>query len=323
MTPLPQLQSLIEERIHRFREESEVTSLTESIHYLMAIGGKRMRPALTLMSCEALGGKLSDAFDAALAVEVFHNFTLMHDDIMDQAPLRRGQPTVHKKWNTNTAILSGDAMLIMAYQLLSSYPPEKLAHMIQIFNESAFGVCAGQQLDMDFETRDDVQVDEYIEMIRLKTAVLLGCALDLGACVAGADEDTMNHLRRFGEDLGISFQLRDDYLDAFGNPETFGKQVGGDILADKKTYLLIRSSELATSAQREELKQLTGRQHDPDEKINRVKQIMTSTGVDEEVLARCDDYYQSAIAHLDAIGLSDAQSEPLRTLAGILLERNS
>jgi geranylgeranyl diphosphate synthase, type II len=323
MTPLPILQSLIEQRITAYREEHPLTSLTESIHYLMAIGGKRMRPALTLMGCEATGGTVQAAMDAALAVEVFHNFTLMHDDIMDAAPLRRGKPTVHTKWNTNTAILSGDAMLIQAYQLLARYPPDKLPRMLTLFNESAFGVCAGQQMDMDFEKRDDVTVEEYIEMIRLKTAVLLGCALDLGACIAGAGDREMHHLRLFGEHLGISFQLRDDYLDAFGDPGQFGKQVGGDILADKKTYLLIRTFEKASPDQRAELQRLSGGRTDPDHKIARVRAIMEDAGADREVLAQCDRYYASAIQNLDAVGLPDERCAPLRELAAQLLHRQS
>jgi len=323
MTPISTLQQLIEERISGFKEESEPSTLTESIHYLMAIGGKRMRPVLTLMGCEALGGKVADALNAALAVEVFHNFTLMHDDIMDQAPLRRGQPTVHTRWNTNTAILSGDAMLIMAYRLLENYPPDQLSHMLRLFNETAFGVCAGQQLDMDFEKRNDVHVDEYIGMIRLKTAVLLGCALDLGACVAGAGPNEMHHLRMFGEQLGISFQLRDDYLDAFGDPAQFGKQVGGDILADKKTYLRIRAYELATPAQRSELDLWTGAHSDPQEKIRRVKEIMRDTGADAELLVQCDAYSDDALQHLNSIGLDPEHSTPLRGVANQLLQRQT
>lgn len=323
MTPFPELQALVEQRIADFRNNQPVTSLTESIHYLMGIGGKRMRPVLTLMGCEALGGRPADALDAALAVEVFHNFTLMHDDIMDQAPLRRGQPTVHTRWNVNTAILSGDAMMIQAYQLLAGYPAGQLRTMLHLFNESAFGVCAGQQMDMDFEKRADVTVPEYIEMIRLKTAVLLGCALDLGACVAGASESQMIHLRQFGEHLGISFQLRDDYLDAFGDPEKFGKQVGGDILADKKTYLLIRALDKADAGQRDELHRMSGSTCSPDDKVTRTREIFRELGADEEILAESGRYYTSALTHLDALGLSPAQTDPLRMLAAQLLERES
>lgn len=323
MTPASSLQQLVEQRIQAFRTENPVTSLTESVVYLMGIGGKRMRPVLTLMGCEAFGGKADHALDAALAVEVFHNFTLMHDDIMDQAPLRRGQPTVHIRWNTNTAILSGDAMLIQAYQLLARYPDHQLGTMIRVFNESAFGVCAGQQMDMDFEKREDVTVEEYIEMIRLKTAVLLGCALDLGACIAGATDDQMQHLRQFGEELGISFQLRDDYLDAFGDPEKFGKQVGGDILADKKTYLLIRCYEKARAGDLAVLRSLAGKRANAEEKVETIRGIMTALEADSEILETSERYYQSALTHLDALKLPATRTAPLRELAAQLLERQS
>jgi geranylgeranyl diphosphate synthase type II len=323
MTPASSLQQLVEQRIQAFRTESPVTSLTESIVYLMGIGGKRMRPVLTLMGCEAFGGKAEQALDAALAVEVFHNFTLMHDDIMDQAPIRRGQPTVHIRWNTNTAILSGDAMLIQAYQLLAGYPDHQLGTMLRVFNESAFGVCAGQQMDMDFEKREDVTVEEYIEMIRLKTAVLLGCALDLGACIGGATDGQMHHLRQFGEELGISFQLRDDYLDAFGDPEKFGKQVGGDILADKKTYLLIRCYEKASDGDRAMLRSLAGKRAHAEEKVAAIRGIMTALDADSEILEASERYYQSALTHLDALNLPADRTAPLRELAAHLLERQS
>lgn len=323
MNSFNQLQVVVEQEIDAYKRIHPVTTLTESIHYLMGVTGKRVRPVLTLMGAELFGGKASDAIHAALAIEVFHNFTLMHDDIMDAAPLRRGKPTVHVKWNTNTAILSGDAMLIQAYQLLCKCPEEKLSSLMHLFNESAFGVCAGQQMDMDFEKRSDVSVEEYIEMIRLKTAVLLGCALDLGACIAGATESQMVHLREFGECLGISFQLRDDYLDAFGDPSVFGKQVGGDIIADKKTYLLIRAFEKATIEQRSILNQYSGSTSDSTVKVEAIRTVMSELAVDQEILALSSSYYSRAIAHLEALELPAERTEPLRRLADYLLERQS
>jgi len=323
MNSFNQLQAVVEHEIDAYKRSQPVTSLTESIHYLMGVSGKRVRPVLTLMGAELFGGKASDAIHAALAVEIFHNFTLMHDDIMDEAPLRRGKPTVHVKWNTNTAILSGDAMLIQAYQILCKCPENKLSRLMRLFNESAFGVCAGQQMDMDFERRADVSVEEYIEMIRLKTAVLLGCALDLGACIAGASDAQMSHLKEFGECLGISFQLRDDYLDAFGDPIIFGKQVGGDILADKKTFLLIRAFEKASDDQRLILSQHNGAVQDALVKVEAIRSIMSDLSVDQETLDLSSSYYNQAISHLDALELPAQRTFPLRQLADYLLERQS
>ena len=259
---LSDFQNFIAEDLKNYAQYKNQDPLFQPIHYLLQIGGKRMRPALVLIANQMLEGNLELARPAALAVEVFHNFTLMHDDIMDQAPLRRGNETVHQKWNTNTAILSGDAMMIESYRILSQSPQQHLQSLLQTFNEVALGVCKGQDLDMSFESRNEVHHDEYIEMIRLKTAILLGGALQLGGIIAGADQTTQDHLYKIGEELGLAFQLRDDYLDAFGDPKKFGKVVGGDIISDKKTYLRILLNERMT----EEEKNLANSKFDSDEK---------------------------------------------------------
>ena len=208
------------------------------INYILQLGGKRLRPVLTLMTADIFDADYKKALDAALSVEIFHNFSLVHDDIMDDAPLRRGQQTVHEKWDLNTGILSGDAMLIMAYQLFENYEPKTFQDLAKLFSKTALEVCEGQQYDVDFETRDDVTIPEYLKMIEYKTAVLVGAAMKMGAIVANASKSDQEDIYSFGRLLGIAFQLQDDYLDAFGDPKTFGKQVGGDIIENKKTYLL-------------------------------------------------------------------------------------
>ena len=220
-------------------------NLYSPVNYILSIGGKRMRPILTLMATDLFGGDSKDSLHAAMAVEVFHNFTLLHDDIMDDAPLRRGKQTVHEKWDVNTAILSGDVMMIKAYGFLMEYKGEVYRAVMEVFNQTAIEVCEGQQMDVDFETRSDVSLEEYVEMIKLKTSVLVACALKMGAVIAGASDKDADLIYDFGLNLGLAFQLQDDYLDAFGNPETFGKQVGGDIIENKKTYLYIIAEQRA------------------------------------------------------------------------------
>jgi geranylgeranyl diphosphate synthase type II len=259
----------------------------------------------------------------ALAVEVFHNFTLMHDDIMDNAPLRRGKQTVHEKWNVNAAVLSGDGMMILSYDLLLNNQEDKFVELFQCFNQTAWEVCVGQQMDMDFEKREDVSLDEYLEMIRLKTAVLLGCALRLGAIAANASKEDQEHLRLFGEHLGLSFQLRDDYLDAYGDPEKFGKQVGGDILSDKKTYLYLHTANHEDSSIPAELKSLHGNSEDPSAKITSTLHLFSKSKADAMTLAKSEAFYKSALDHLNAISASDDKKMALRNLASFLLERES
>ncbi|WP_438961458.1 polyprenyl synthetase family protein [Nonlabens sp.] len=243
MKELNSLRTLFLERLKSRVTEKEPKSLYDPVHYILDLGGKRLRPLLTLMSAQMYGSTVEKAMDAAIAVEVFHNFTLLHDDIMDAADLRRGQETVHVKWDVNTGILSGDAMLIMAYRLFNSYDAQTFYDLNQVFSKTALEVCEGQQYDVDFETRDDVTIPEYIHMIKLKTSVLVGCALQMGAIIAGVDKKEQELIYDYGIHLGIAFQLMDDYLDAFGDPETFGKEVGGDIRENKKTYLYLKSLE--------------------------------------------------------------------------------
>ena len=224
----------------------EPVNLYGPISYILNLGGKRLRPVLTMMTTDILGGDHKKALDAALAVEVFHNFSLVHDDIMDEAPLRRGKQTLHKKWDLNTGILSGDAMLIYSYQLLESYPSMTFKKLLQVFSQTALEVCEGQQYDVDFESREDVTIPEYLIMIQNKTAVLVAAAMKMGAIIADKPEDVQDLIYDFGKNLGIAFQLQDDYLDAFGDPETFGKQVGGDIIENKKTYLYLKALEMGS-----------------------------------------------------------------------------
>jgi geranylgeranyl diphosphate synthase type II len=312
----------IEKELYTNPLNPQTANLVDPIHYLLQIGGKRIRPILTLMSSKLFGGKTTDALSQALAVEVFHNFTLMHDDIMDNSPLRRGAKTVHEMWNINTAILSGDGMMIQAYALLQKNANDKFALLFERFNTTAWEVCVGQQMDMDFEKRTNVSKEEYIEMIRLKTAVLLGCALELGAIQANASKKDQEHIRKFGEYVGISFQLRDDYLDTFGKKEEVGKRIGGDILADKKTFLYLHALETGTSSDLELLRHFHGSHPNDQEKIASITAIFESTQADQEILKKSEEYYQKAIQELNHISTPDEQKNELRALAAWLLERH-
>ena len=240
MKKLTELQSIIEEAITKLDIPQYPADLYEPVKYILSLGGKRMRPALLLMACDLFGGDVEAALSPALAIEVFHNFSLVHDDMMDNAPLRRGKATVHERWGQNAGILSGDVMLVLAYQLMMKVDDRLLRQVLDVFSQTAVGVCEGQQLDMDFEKLQTVGIDEYQNMIRLKTSVLLGGALKIGALIGGADMADAELLYGFGEHLGIAFQLQDDILDVYGDPDKFGKQVGGDIISNKKTYLLIK-----------------------------------------------------------------------------------
>ena len=246
----------IEEEIIKIDFPSNPSNLYDPLRYFLAIGGKRMRPILTLMGAEAFGSTLEKALPSAMAVELFHNFSLIHDDIMDEAPIRRGQETVHTKWNSNIAILSGDVLLVKAYQMLAKQDASVMSDLLNVFNATAVEVCEGQQFDMDYESRNDVSIDEYIEMIRLKTSVLLGCALEMGAIIAEASKQNRELIYEFGQHIGIAFQIQDDILDLYADPDKFGKQVGGDVLSNKKTLLLLKAYELSNSTQKEELETL-------------------------------------------------------------------
>lgn len=322
MSHLQSCLELIHKEIGAFKEENKGHNLYDPVAYILSLGGKRLRPALSLLASKIFGAKEEQAIHAALGIEVFHNFTLMHDDIMDKAPLRRGKATVHTKWDVNSAILSGDAMLVQAYQLIARSPKNVMPQVLERFSTTALEVCEGQQLDMDFESRNDVQVDEYIEMIRLKTSVLLAAALEIGAMIGEANEEDAQKLYNFGQDLGIAFQLRDDYLDLFGDSEKVGKQIGGDILADKKTYLLIRSFEKADQEETKILNQYIGVvEVNPEEKITRIKSLMEKLEVDRELIKLSDQYYHQALESLKSLSVQNEFTEELKVFATQLMVR--
>ena len=294
----------------------EPKRLYDPIVYILELPGKRLRPILTLMAADLFGGHHKDALNAAMAIEVFHNFSLVHDDIMDDAPLRRGQPTVHEKWDTNTGILSGDAMLIKAYQFLETYEGNILRELFKLFNDTALKVCEGQQYDIDFEIRNDVSIAEYLKMIEYKTAVLVATALKMGAIVSGAASDGQRLIYEFGRNLGIAFQLQDDYLDAFGDPEVFGKQVGGDIIENKKTFLYLKAVELATAEDSKTLLDLYSIQpNDAALKIETAKAIFKQSGAVDELDKEIKKYTDMAFEALDQVNGS-AEIKKLLTLFG-------
>jgi geranylgeranyl diphosphate synthase type II len=298
------------------------SELYDPIRYTIELGGKRMRPLLVLMGCDMFGGDIQKAIDAAIGIELFHNFTLLHDDIMDQAPLRRGKETVYKRWNANRAILSGDTMFAMANRYMLRSPGECQATVLDIFNQTAIEVCEGQQLDMNYETMDTVSLADYLEMIRLKTAVLLAASLKIGALIGGASDTAAQQLYQCGISLGIAFQLTDDLLDAYGNESTFGKMTGGDIVANKKTYLYLVALVKANNGQRSSLLQLCASATDnPEAKINEVKSIFNSLDVPETALQAIRSHYNQAMILLDGIGLSNDSTSVLRDYATSLMQR--
>lgn len=322
MTSLNDLQSLISTSVNQLKFPEYPGQLYEPITYILSLGGKRLRPALLLMASELFGGDAKSAISPALAIEVFHNFTLMHDDIMDNAPIRRGKTTVHERWNNNVAILSGDVMLIEAYKLMMKVDANLLGPVLDIFNQTAVGVCEGQQLDMEFEQRNDVTIDQYVNMIRLKTAVLLGGALKIGALIGGANETDAALLSTFGEQLGIAFQLQDDILDVYGNPEKFGKQVGGDIISNKKTYLLIKALELAKGEQADELNAfLNASQIDNTKKVAGVTRIYNNLNIRQQAEDAMQNYADYAFAALEQMSLPYEHKQYLHNFADGLLVR--
>jgi geranylgeranyl diphosphate synthase type II len=322
MRELRDLQLLIDEAVTKLSFPPYPGGLYEPINYILAMGGKRMRPALLLMACDLFGGDVNKALAPALAIEVFHNFTLMHDDIMDNAPLRRGKTTVHEHWNQNAAILSGDVMLIEGYKLMMQVEERLLRTILDIFNNTAVGVCEGQQLDMEFEQRDDVRIDEYMYMIRLKTAVVLGGALKIGSLLGGAAIKDAELIAEFGENLGLAFQLQDDILDVYGSPEKFGKQVGGDIISNKKTYLLIKAMELSSGAQADELsKWLYLKEFDAQEKVNAITVIYNSLQVRQYAETTMQTYADKAFEALEKINLPEENKQYLRDFADGLMVR--
>jgi geranylgeranyl diphosphate synthase type II len=322
MKKLTDLQALIYEAVNKLAFPEHPADLYEPIGYILALGGKRLRPALLLIACDLFGGDVESAIEPALAIEVFHNFTLMHDDIMDNAPLRRGKVTVHQKWNANVAILSGDAMMVESNKLMMKVPDAILRQVLNVFNETATGVCEGQQIDMSFEQQIDVSIDEYLTMIRLKTAVLLGGALKIGAIIGGAKLNDADLLYSFGVNLGIAFQLQDDILDVYGDPDKFGKQVGGDIISNKKTYLLIKAIELAKGAQANELDNwLNLQQFEATEKVTAVTGIYNELHIRQFAEEAMHNYAEQAFKALDDINLPEERRQYLRQFADNLLVR--
>jgi geranylgeranyl diphosphate synthase type II len=322
MHSINQYQEFIADYLESQYETKEPKNLYEPIHYILGLGGKRMRPVLTLMSAEVFDVDYKKALPAALAVEVFHNFSLIHDDIMDDAPLRRGNVTVHEKWDINTGILSGDAMLILAYQYFEKYEPAIFRDLAKLFSKTALEVCEGQQWDVDFETRTDVSIPEYLKMIQYKTAVLVAAAMKMGAIIAETSEDNAKLIYDFGLNLGLAFQLQDDYLDAFGNPETFGKQVGGDIIENKKTYLYLKALEFASNDQAKKLVDLFSiHPQDSSDKIEAVKEIFVASGAAQETKNAIQDFTFKAFDTLQNISIDNDKKEMLRTFGENLMGR--
>ncbi len=302
----------------------EPRNLYRPIDYILNLGGKRLRPVLTLMACDLFKGNFKEALPAAMAVEVFHNFSLIHDDIMDDAPLRRGAQTVHEKWDVNTGILSGDAMLINAYQYLEAYKGDTLKNLLRLFSKTAVEVCEGQQYDVDFESRNDVTIPEYLKMIEYKTSVLVAGALKMGAIVGDTDEKNQDLIYEFGRNLGIAFQLQDDYLDAFGDPKAFGKQLGGDIIENKKTFLYLKALEQAETEDREVLRELFSYQpEDSSKKVAVAKSIFEKSGALNVTLKEVKKFTGLSFESLDKLNVKEEGKKHLRLFAEQLMNRAS
>lgn len=324
MTTIATYQQQIEEALKDKKYGSNPKELYEPISYIMSLGGKRLRPVLVFIATDIFDGDTSKALHPALAIELFHNFTLVHDDLMDKAPLRRNQPTVHEKWNNNIAILSGDAMMVRAYQELCLADPTMLPQLLEIFSDTAVKVCEGQQYDMNYESMTKVSIQQYIKMIELKTAVLLGGALKIGAAIGGAREEDAQRLYDFGKHIGIAFQLQDDILDVYADAAKFGKQKGGDIIANKKTYLLLKALEMAESNRymKEELHQwIAAPQFDAKEKVEAVINIYNFLNVKELARTEMQKHYELALTFLKDIPVDDAKKQSLVNFAESLMVR--
>lgn len=310
--------------IKSFRFKETPVGLYEPINYLLELGGKRVRPQLTLMATDIFGGNLKKSLPSALSVELFHNFTLIHDDIMDDAPLRRGQQTVHERWNINTGILAGDTMLVQAYQSLEAYPDELFGKLTRLLSQTAVQVCEGQQFDLDFETQSETTIEEYLEMIRLKTAVLVGCALKMGAYISVVDESESQKLYDFGVKLGMAFQIQDDFLDAFGDSETFGKQLGGDIIENKKTILYHKAISMASFKQKDQLRewfQANKKFNNQVDKVLIVKKLFKETGAAEASQKLMQYYTKEAFNILDTLAINSEKKQLLIDFSNKLMQR--
>jgi len=324
MTSFIELSKIFEEKFNTRHFPTHTTTLYDPAQYILQLGGKRIRPVCVLMGNELFDEINPDAYHVGTAIELFHNFSLIHDDIMDKAPLRRGVETVHIKYGASTALLAGDVMLVQAYDYLNKIKGDYLQKIIHVFNETAKAVCEGQQLDMDFEKRATVSQDEYVNMITLKTSVLLAASLQLGAILGGSGQGNQQHLYEFGKNLGIAFQVQDDYLDAFGDPEKFGKQLGGDIIANKKTFLMIHAMEVASDDQKKELSALMNNELiNKTEKVSRVLAIFSDCKVDEWAKALKEKYLQTALQHLEDTAVRAVRKQPLTELAAYLIQRES
>lgn len=322
MLTATEIQEKVNAYIASLPYERKPKSLYDPIEYVLAAGGKRIRPSFVLMAYNLFHDDVDRILPVATALETYHNYTLLHDDLMDKADMRRGRPTVHKKWDDNTAILSGDTMLVLAYEHLAKCDTKYLKPALDLFTETALEVSEGQQFDMEFETRNDVAEEEYIEMIRLKTSVLLACALKMGAVVAGASDADANALYAFGEKVGLAFQLQDDLLDVYGDPKVFGKAIGGDITSNKKTFMLINAFNRADTETRAELeRRTTATEFDPAEKIAAVTEIYNRLGIDKLAEQRIKEYFEQSRQHLDELSVSDDRKAVLREYTERMMNR--
>lgn len=308
--------------LDNLKYERKPSGLYDPVKYVLSMGGKRIRPVLMLLSYGLFKDDVESVLMPACALETYHNYTLLHDDLMDNADMRRGHETVHRKWDANTAILSGDSMLVLAYERMAKCNPVYLSDVLHTFTETALEIGEGQQYDMEFETRNDVTEDEYIEMIRLKTSVLLACAQKIGAILAGASKQDQDNLYKFGEQIGLAFQLQDDYLDVYGDPKIFGKAVGGDIASNKKTYMLINAFNCADDRQRKELQRLIGAEaFDRDEKVAAVTALYNEIGIDKMAKDKMDFFFEQSKRYLDAVSISEERKLELRAYAERMMKR--
>jgi len=323
LNKIEKYQQLINEEIESLKLGQEPADVYDPIYYMLSIGGKRLRPLMVVLAYEMFRSDANKIIHSALAVELFHNFTLVHDDIMDKAPLRRGKQTIHEKWNPNVAILSGDVMFVKVYQMLQSVEATKLPHALELFNKCAIEVCEGQQLDMNFERRNNVSEGEYLEMIRLKTAVLLGFSLNLGGYLGGADEEQCRLLKELGENMGVGFQLKDDILDVYGDKDKFGKQVGGDIIANKKTLLLLTAQQMVQGDLKTKLDHwLSVEDYDPVKKVEAVTSIYNSLGIREIAEAKMNEFFKRGFHSLEEIDVPKEKKETLLQFASFLINRD-
>ncbi|EFB33190.1 MULTISPECIES: polyprenyl synthetase family protein [Prevotellaceae] len=310
--------------LDNLKYDRKPSGLYDPVKYVLSMGGKRIRPVLMLLSYGLFKDDVESVLMPACALETYHNYTLLHDDLMDNADMRRGHETVHRKWDANTAILSGDSMLVLAYERMAKCNPVYLSDVLHTFTETALEIGEGQQYDMEFETRNDVTEDEYIEMIRLKTSVLLACAQKIGAILAGASKQDQDNLYKFGEQIGLAFQLQDDYLDVYGDPKVFGKKVGGDIICNKKTYMLINAYNRADAEQRRELQHwMEAETFNSDEKVAAVTAIYNKVGVDKLAIEKIAYYFEESKKYLDAVQVSDERKAELRLYAQKMMHRKN